>query len=438
MDVRCERCRRLHYKCTCKCYICEIDLFDKRQVFKVPDVPVDIVTDHNDNMVCDHCLKCFTCEETRYRDGILRRGRYIFGSRGDLCRVKWFCPKSECTAAISTDPWTISRQKRHEEFMKKKHNEDFSLQGGTNHRPTILGPKVKLLMCPELFDLDSDANIISNMLLCHRFSKMIDYVIFEGGRERGHRGKYSQMTPKFKEYFVASISSTNESRVKRQQESEEKARLRSEKYPDEIPKRIPTKRLIENKISGVETRILLCSEQRCHTGTVQPNDWLSIPKEDIEKCLHFNASLWYYCGRILNDQPIDGFQDRLIAILTRWWELGLYPEGRTGPLDIKNEYIRSQLTRVIKIVDIASNIDKTGRDNNKDNNIDDDDRPFNEESECIICYDSFPGKLIKLEPCGHINYCKECALKISKCSLCSVIITDRVSSNIIHSVIINE
>lgn len=99
MDVKCEECRRIHEKCKCKCSICDIHLFDKRQVFRDPDVPVRIVKDYDNNMVCDHCLKCFVCEENRYQDDILRRGQFIFGYGDYICRVKWFCPKSECKAA---------------------------------------------------------------------------------------------------------------------------------------------------------------------------------------------------------------------------------------------------------------------------------------------------------------------------------------------------
>jgi hypothetical protein len=131
----------------------------------------------------------------------------------------------------------------------------------------------------------------------------------------------------------------------------------------------------------------------------------------------------------------------LIAILKRWWDLGLYPMGRTSYLDIPNLFVKSQLTREIKVVnDNNNNIDNTmkkeclkeinmKKECLKEQIEDKLNLEYDEESECIICYGNFPKQLIELKPCNHRNYCKDCALKISKCSLCNTTITERVQNN---------
>ena len=432
MDVRCEECKRTREKCKCTCHVCKINLFDKKRIFKVADIPVRIVMNHDGKRICDHCLKCFRCGKSVYSGGdmILHTGKFVAGIQEFRGRKKWFCGKSKCIDAVKTDPWTIATEKRLKEQKKERDLEDFSLTDAGTRAPVILCSKVKTLMCPELFGLDPDSNIVTNMMSCHRFSRMIYHVIYERFDEKNinflKRTRIGELPETFRNYFEPSISAMQVSRKERRKSLERKAKARAQKYPNETPKATLTSDLTEKDVSIYAVPIILCSEQRSHMKTVNRKDLREVAQEDINNCMHFNATLWYYCGRILKDQSIDGFQDKLTGILKKWWDLGLYPIDRTDYLDITNLSIKSQLVREIKVVE--TNTNNRLDDNGQILDTDGDDLEFDETSECIICYGKFPKCLVELKPCGHKNYCKDCALKISKCSLCSTMISERIQS----------
>lgn len=417
----CSKCRKKHSRCKCKCGKCENDFFDGRFNGKLPNGTVRLKMDHNGDNICSDCFECQNCKVNRGSMKTDRRPRsgekFVRGQKRHLWK-KWYCPSEDCQSAMNRDPWVLTDKAMKERRKNKTEDVNFVNGPGFN-RIVELDPKTKSLMCPELFGLSQEDTVYTNFRTRNMFYSMFYKVVLKGGISNSGRPSTGLF-----EYFSDTIANINEIKLARYERGLREFNDRIERYPDEAHKHAPVYHPTSKDIHLMDLMSISQNSARS-AGFPRSNN---IEIDDLQ--YHFNASIVYYSRRISKGLPIDGFQYKLKLMMQKWWDMGLYPDECKDYLDISNEYIREQLTREIRINPDTIN-DNSSNNNNNEEGVQeqggsDEDDSFSEDSDCVICFESFPGELIKLLPCGHSMYCKQCSVLISKCALCRVLITGRV------------
>jgi len=451
MKAHCHKCQT---SCECLCTICNIkfpaEMKDTKtikdgKIIILPRIKMNVKTDDKGNKRCTKCFTCNNCDIKRYDDVHQLKRKGYFYHNAEL-KFRWYCNNIKCCQTSKEDAYylhTVKCRERKSKKFKKEYektpegqlekqqkearkmereqrikkdrelrsqetseererrvlalkkerelaDEDFKYDKGIR-KPKFLAPKLYQLLCPNLFDLNED--IVINNLFISRMVSLYIWILYKDDRRRFATDRKHILGPGFRRLFSAEISKLN---------------------IDCSDVRLMDVSRIINHAQLDYNRII--REKYTNNGEVNKERFLHDLMKSSEKSMPYTASLWYYSKRILYKQTIDGFNNKIEEIMQEWWKNGFYPEDRKDYLDIYHPFLLSQIS--VKIIPIANSIEIPHGEIKEGDE-------FQDAIDCVVCFESFPGRLIKFLPCNHEATCEDCSTKLSTCPLCRARILTR-------------
>jgi hypothetical protein len=395
---KCDRCRNPESTCKCICPMCQRVFYDRRPLI-IDGMEIQLISKDSP---CTLCRKCHNC------GGSVVEGRRFSIRLRDGTRLTT-CSKQECVESLRNNPNYVEQKKSSE--LKAE-----DLDSG--HSIARFGDEfVTRLTTPEAFGMPPDHPVVLKSRLIRELALTFWNLVYET-KFRTH----PPMSKTLSDVLMPSIEKENAKDERFRKRRLEKDLQRQSKYPDEMPiNRMTGKYMDPDRINGVKLAALFSS----HLGSYRIESLRTCrnprfpEQEQTEAYYPMNASWWHLCRSILNCRSLDGMQPILVQILKNWFAMGLYPYERQDFLDIGNLSIKKLLTNYLRELGWNGNV-ALGQDKPPTQT-----KAYNaDQTECIICLHDF-NELVRIQPCGHRLFCKECSNLITKCSACSCPIESR-------------